>query len=163
MSSVPGFLCFRALNKTAGTIVLALALALGPWAGSLFAQNTEGLDQDKELRLTGQYFEFDHEKGSAVIKDGAYIEHLGLKMWADNVHGDMRKSLFFAEGNVVFWRGDEKYSAQALSYNTKTHRGTATDLKTQRGPAIIKAKKLEILNQEYGDVMEVVEPARGLE
>jgi hypothetical protein len=99
---------------------------------------------DKELKLTGQYLEFDHEKGVAVLKEGAYLEFDGLRLWGDNIHGDLRRSLFYASGDVTFWRGDERFSAGGLSYNTKTRRGTASDLKTAKGPAIISAKRLEL-------------------
>lgn len=39
----------------------------------------------------------------------------------------------------------------------------ARDADEPLSPAFLKAKKREILNAEYGDVMEVVEPARGLD
>ena len=99
---------------------------------------------DKELKLTGQYLEYDHDRGVAVLKEGAYLEFDGLHLWGDNIHGDLRRSLFYASGEVTFWRGDERFSAEGLSYNTKTKRGTATNLTTTKGPAIIKAKRLEL-------------------
>lgn len=134
-------------------IVGLFALGFVLWVGLGYAatdgtplklENDVTAQEEKELKLTGQYFEYDHARGVAIVKDGAFVEMDGLKVWGDNIHGDLHHSLFYAEGNVVFWRGDEKYSARSFSYNTKTHRGTATDLKTQRGPAIIKAQRLTL-------------------
>jgi hypothetical protein len=130
-------------------LALALVLALAPgWAPARVLarapRDLEGLwsekDPEPELRLTGQYLEYDQERGVAVLKDGAFVEYQGLKIWSDNLQGDLRKSQFYASGDVTFWKGDERYFAESLSYNTKTHRGAARNIKTQRGPAIIRAK-----------------------
>lgn len=120
--------------------LVALATGLLLPVGASLAQEPS----DTELKLTGQYLEMDHEKGVAVLKEGAYLEFDGLKLWGDNIHGDLRRSLFYASGDVTFWKGDERFSASGLSYNTKTRRGTATNLKTVKGPAIISAKRLEL-------------------
>ena len=120
--------------------LVALATGLLLPVGASLAQEPP----DTELRLTGQYMEFDHDKGVAVLKEGAYLEFDGLRLWGDNIHGDLRRSLFYASGDVTFWKGDERFSAEGLSYNTKTRRGTASNLVTKKGPAIIKAKRLEL-------------------
>jgi hypothetical protein len=119
-------------------MVVAAGLSLGALSGA--AQEVS----DQDLKITGQYLEYDQTNGIAILKEGAYLEHDGVKLWGDNVHGDLRRSLFYASGEVTFWRGDERFSADNLSYNTKTHRGSATNLTTKKGPAIIRAKRLTL-------------------
>ena len=125
-------------RRAALLIVLLCTVYLAPFALGARA------DARASMRVRGDFVEINNEKNIVVIKGNAYIEFGEMKLWADSIQGHMKWHEVQAQGNVRFWRNEERLEGHMLVYNYRTRRGRISELRTKRGVNFIKAEKLEI-------------------
>lgn len=134
--------CWKSEVGFATLLFLGLGIAaIGP-ALAAAADGPSLHGEGPEMRFSGQYLEFSDAERVAVIKEGGYVQFQELKLWAENIHIDLVQNVLHAEGDVILWRGTERFALETLSYNYKTHRGRARGLKTHRGPVLISSRTI---------------------
>ena len=119
------------------TVIVFICASLAP----LRAARSSG---ELPMRVKGDFLEINNEESVVVIKGNAYIEFNDMKLWADTIQGHLKWNIVQAQGNIRFWRNEEKLEGSFLNYNYKTRKGDIRDLRTKRGPNFIKAEKMNI-------------------
>jgi len=122
-------------------LLAAYCVATLAWTGAVHAARADG---HSPMRVRGDYVEIDNDDDTVVIKGNAFIEFGDMKLWADSIQGHLQWNEVQAQGNVRFWRSDERLAGHMLVYNYRTRRGRISELRTKRGVNYIKAARMEI-------------------
>ena len=96
------------------------------------------------MRVKGDFVEINNDENVVIVKGDAYIEYGEMKLWADSIQGHLKWNEVQAQGNVRFWRNQERIEGHMLVYNYRSRRGRISELRTKRGVNYIKAERMKI-------------------
>lgn len=101
------------------------------------------------ITLTGDYVEYLVEEERVIAKGSAEAKHDRMDLIANNIEADMKKSIVFAQGNVIFWQYQpngklKKVTGDFLVYNIETGDGFMRDAMVYEDPTVIKAPLIEL-------------------
>ncbi len=101
------------------------------------------------ITLDGDYVEYLVDEERVIAKGSAEARHDRMDLIANNIEADMKKSVVFAQGNVIFWQYQpngklKKVTGDFLVYHIDTGDGFMRDAMVYEDPTVIKAPLVEL-------------------
>lgn len=124
---------------------LALFFFLGIFTN---ARGELSFNLDTNVKIQADFIQYLRDQELVVANGNVHIQQGTVHLYADKIRYDVTAQDVHAEGHVVWQNESDEIEAQSLTYNLKTQKGKAFNIRTTSPPWISSGSEIDIEPQK---------------